>query len=153
MMTSEPLCGALTASGRPCRRRVPDGGPCAQHRPGEVAGLAGGQFRSAVLDAYELTDAEARMLDQASRVLDVIDQLDAVVAADGPTSTGSAGQVVTHPAVAEARMQRLAFGRLVAQLDLPDPDDAHGDPTVWTPQATAARRAAQARWRRRRGAG
>jgi hypothetical protein len=28
----EPICGAPTKSGRPCRRKVKDGGYCWQHR-------------------------------------------------------------------------------------------------------------------------
>ena len=112
-------------------------------------GLAGERFRAAVLASYELTDVESRILDQAAATLDVIDQLDAVVAADGVTSTGSAGQTVAHPAVAEARQQRLAFGRLVSQIDLPDLEaEGHAGANVWTPEAVRARRAAQARWRR-----
>lgn len=113
-------------------------------------GLAGERFRAAVLEVYELTAPELRLLDQAAATLDVIADLDAVVAADGVTSTGSAGQVVTHPAVAEARQQRLAFGRIVSQIDLPDLESETGE-GVWTPESVKARRAAQARWRRRRG--
>ncbi|HWO00750.1 MAG TPA: DUF5763 domain-containing protein [Blastocatellia bacterium] len=30
--SSGPVCGALTKSGRPCQRRVKDGGYCWQHR-------------------------------------------------------------------------------------------------------------------------
>lgn len=115
-------------------------------------GLAGERFRRAVLDTYELTDPESRILDQAAATLDVVAALEAQVELDGTMVDGSAGQPVLNPCIAEARQQRLAFGRLVSQIDLPDPESETADPTVWTPRAVAARRAAQARWRRRGGA-
>ena len=108
----------------------------------------GERFRVAVLDTYELTDPESRILDQASATLDVIADLDAQVAADGTMVEGSQGQPVLNPCIGEARQQRLAFGRLVSQIDLPDPESETGE-SVWTPEAVRARRAAQARWRRR----
>lgn len=113
------------------------------------ADTAGEGFREAVLAVYELSDAEERLLDQAAATLDVVALLEARVAEDGPMVAGSQGQPVLHPAVSEARQQRLAFGRLVGQLNLPDAEDGEG---VWTPEQVRARRAAQARWRRRKGA-
>jgi hypothetical protein len=154
-MTSEtPLCGAETRAGGECRRPAGEGGRCASHAnvvalEGRTAGEA---FRRDVLSVWELSGPELRLLDQAASTLDVLAELEATVETDGMMVAGSAGQLVLHPAIAEARQQRLAFGRLVSQIDLPDPD-AEGDAgaTVWTPEAVRARRAAQARWRRRRG--
>jgi hypothetical protein len=52
---------------------------------------------------------------------------------------GSRGQDVVNPSVSEARQSRLALGRLLGQLDLPESArDA----------VRNARRAAEARWRR-----
>ena len=156
-MTSESLCGAQTAAGGSCRRSVPVGVRCSQHASAALVALDGGaetpgeRFRQAVTDAYELTDPEARILEQACATLDVVEALEAQVELDGTMVDGSAGQLVLHPAIGEARQQRLAFGRLVSQIDLPDPESETGE-GVWTPQAVKARRAAQARWRRRGGA-
>lgn len=102
-------------------------------------------FRSAVLDVWELTEAETVLLDQAASLLDRIVDLENQVAEDGVMVPGSRDQAVLHPAIGEARQSRLAFGRLLAQLNLPDPEGE----SVWTPHEVRARRAAQARWRRR----
>lgn len=151
-MTAEtPVCGAETRSGAPCRRPAGEGGRCSQHATSGVVGLAGERFRRDVLEVYELTGPELRLLDQAAATLDVVAELEGQVAADGTMVSGSAGQQVLHPAIGEARQQRLAFGRLVGQLNLPDPESETGE-GVWTPEAVRARRAAQARWRRRGGA-
>ncbi len=110
---------------------------------------AGGKLWRDVVAAYELTAPELRFLEQACAALDAAAALDATVEAEGYTTAGSKGQTVIHPAVGEARQQRLAFGRLLAQLALPDPDGG----VVKTPQRVRATVAAQARWRaQKRGA-
>jgi hypothetical protein len=115
-----------------------------------VVGLAGERLRRDVLATWELTGPELRLLDQAAATLDAGAELEARVEADGRMVAGSAGQSVRHPAIAEARQQRLAFGRIMGQLNLTDPDDERAE-GVWTPEQVRARRAAQARWRRRKG--
>lgn len=40
-----------------------------------------------------------------------------MLAREGMTTTGSAGQVVAHPALVESRQQRLVLVRLIALLD------------------------------------
>jgi len=42
---------------------------------------------------------------------------------EGTTVLGSTGQVRVHPAFGELRQYRLALGRLLAQLNLPDVDE------------------------------
>jgi hypothetical protein len=146
VVTAETTCGAPTAAGSPCRRRT-GGGRCRQHHDvAEVVALAGERFRRQVLKVYELTGPELELLDQAAATLDAIVDLDARVTSDGLMIAGSAGQMVLHPAVGEARQQRAAFARLLAQLALPDVDG--GGETIRTPEAVRAQRAAQARWRR-----
>lgn len=56
---------------------------------------------------------------------------------------GSAGQMVPHPAVGEARQQRITLSRLLGQFDLPD---EHGAPVIATPRQASARKAAATRW-------
>lgn len=94
---------------------------------------------------YELNRDELELLAECCRVLDVLEGLDRAIRDDGLMIAGSMGQPRVHPAVAEARSNRLVLGRLVAQLALPDPKT--GD-TV--PKLTAIRgqRAAGARWDR-----
>lgn len=92
---------------------------------------------------YELTAPERRLLAEACATIDTLAALGEVVEAEGVTAEGSKGQTVTHPAVAEARQQRLALGRLVAQLALPDPEGG----TIRTASQVGAQAAAQARWR------
>ena len=103
----------------------------------------GRKFWKATMAAYELSDAEAEILLEACRTLDNLDDLDAAVRADGPTATGSAGQTVVHPALTEARGQRVVLHRLLASLALPDDDDEVLQPA----RTTAARTAATARWK------
>jgi hypothetical protein len=95
-----------------------------------------------VVDVYELTAAELRLLGQACQTLDVIADLEAQVAEDGLMADGSKGQDVLHPAVAEARHQRVTFGRLLGQLALPDEDGN----TIRTPHQLRGRAGARARW-------
>ena len=123
-------------------------------KPKPPNGLAtrGRKFWRDVVDEFDLTDAERHLLHEACRSLDRIDALEALVATEGQTVTGSTGQTVLHPAIAEARQQRLVLGRLVKQLELPDEDT----PPTSSMNTDRARYAAQQRWsragRRRAGA-
>ena len=84
-----------------------------------------------------------RLLLAACKQRDDIVKLEAVVERDGVTTTGSTGQVVTHPAVAECRQGRLALGRLLGLLKLPEEEEqAQG------PASKRSQKAAQARWNR-----
>jgi len=53
-----------------------------------------------------------------------LDALTAAIKSDGVTVKGSTGQTRTHPAINEVRQHRLALGRLLAQLALPNIDGA-----------------------------
>lgn len=96
-----------------------------------------------VVDVYGLTPSEQQLLTGVCATLDSIAALEEVVAKEGVTAVGSKGQTVVHPALQEARHQRLAFGRLLGQLALPDQDGG----VVRTPEQVRAQRAGQARWR------
>jgi hypothetical protein len=139
MGTDTGLCGALTGSGRPCRRRGVEGGRCGQHPVSGREGLPAppGGLSSAALalwwsilagegadhDGYELEAHELALLREAVRAQSRCDVLDAVIAAEGPTSTGSKGQAVVHPALIEARQTQLTLARLVAALRMPQGED------------------------------
>jgi P27 family predicted phage terminase small subunit len=115
----------------------------------QTLGDAGRAFWQDVTTEYVLTPAERRLLAEVCATLDTLAALAEVVEAEGVTAEGSKGQTVTHPAVSEARQQRLALGRLVAQLALPDAEGG----TIRTAGQVGAQAAAQARWRMERRGG
>ena len=94
---------------------------------------------------FYLERGELELLAEVCRTLDEIDALAAAIARDGPTVPGSAGQTRTHPAINEVRQHRLALGRLLAQLALPDLDGA----SIPKPTSLRASHAARTRWGRR----
>jgi len=73
---------------------------------------------SSVVDLYDLDVHELALLGEAVRTLDVLADLDAAVRRDGPLVESPQGQRA-HPAVVEARQQRIALARLLASLRLP----------------------------------
>ena len=121
-----------------------------EKRPRTPPGLAarGRRFWRDTVAEFDLSGAELHLLQEACRTLDQLDALAAAVERDGSMVLGSQGQPVIHPAITEARGQRLALHRLVSALALPD-DDGQTTPSA---VSSAARKAAQARWSRTRGA-
>lgn len=89
--------------------------------PGLRAG--GKRLWSSVADAYELEEHEARLLLEACRTTDLLDQLAAAVTRDGPLCVDGKGEPKAHPAAVEARQQRIALARLIAALRLPAGDE------------------------------
>ena len=83
------------------------------------------------------------LLEECCRTLDDLDALRKAVDAEGVTVEGSARQPRAHPALVELRQQRVALGRLLSQLALPD-DTGEALPSL---TEARARRAAEARWR------
>lgn len=79
-------------------------------------GRAGSALWSAVTTEYELEPHEERLLLEMCRTADQLDALAVVVGREGvmDPQTGRA-----HPALAEARQQRIAYARLSAALRLP----------------------------------
>lgn len=112
-------------------------------RPPSGLGTRGRRYWREVLGAYELTDSELHLLTEACRTLDDLDRLAEAVERDGATVAGSTGQTVVHPALTEARGQRIVLHRLIAALSLPD---AEGD-VVPGARSAASQAANAARWR------
>lgn len=85
---------------------------------------AGRRLWDAGTTEFEWAQHELAMLEEACRTRDRIVELDAVVSGDGIMIKSSQGMRV-HPAIAEARSQRLALARLLATLGIPplDGDD------------------------------
>ena len=108
-----------------------------------VFGPRGQAFHDKITAAFVLSEAESQLFAEVCRVLDEIDGLNAAVKRDGITVGGSTGQIRVHPALGEVRQHRLALGRLLAQLSLPDEDGS-----ILSSAVTArARKAAQSRWK------
>lgn len=102
----------------------------------------GRAFWSQTLDVFDLSEVEVQLLMECCRLLDECESLREAVDREGTTVLGSTGQVRVHPALGELRQHRLALGRLLAQLDLPDLDGG----ALKTPTQARGSKAAQARW-------
>ena len=127
------------------RKRRP-AAPAALAKPGKAL------WRSILGDldpGWELDARELHLLERACRCADELVLLEAQVDSAGATVTGSRGQVVVNPALAEARQLRLAQLRLLGAIELVDPQAAT---RAATPAQARARRAAGARWGLDRGA-
>ena len=111
-------------------------------------GARGRAFWRDTAAGFDLERAELELLAEVCRSLDEIDELTAVVRRDGVTVAGSTGQVRAHPAINEVRSHRLALGRLLAQLALPNVDGV----TIPSPSSLGAAHASRSRWGRSDGA-
>jgi hypothetical protein len=94
-------------------------------------------IRTGLPPGVELDEREEALLDLAARQAGDVAAAEADIRERGYLVEGSRGQQVVNPSVAEARQSRLALGKLLGQLDLPESTrDA----------VTRARRGAEARW-------
>ncbi len=110
--------------------------------PPPSLGARGRRFWRKTVAAFEMSEVELELLRECCRLLDECESLRDAVVADGTMVQGSTGQPRVHPALGELRQHRLALGRLLAQLDLPDDEDA----SLPTPTQARGRKAAQSRW-------
>src|SRR5687767_14590908 len=94
-------------------------------------------IRTGLPPGVELDEREEAILDLAARQARDVAAAEADIAERGYLVPGSRGQQVVNPSVAEVRQGRLALGKLLGQLDLPEStrDAVRG-----------ARHAAEARW-------
>lgn len=83
---------------------------------------AGRRLWRAVLRDFELGEHEKAVLLEAARTVDLIDELQAVVTEEGVTAPSSQG-IRAHPALVEARQQRLTLAKLLASLRIPLDDE------------------------------
>lgn len=102
----------------------------------------GRAFWTTTTTTYDLSESEIELLREVCRLMDECESLRQAVADDGVTVLGSTGQPRVHPAVGELRSHRLALGRLLSQLALPDEDDE----ALPTPLQARGRQAARSRW-------
>jgi hypothetical protein len=87
----------------------------AEERPPRGTGPAGRAMWGAISESFDLEPHEVQVLRQVAVVADRIAALDAVVVRDGVILEGRA-----NPALVESRLQRVALGRLLSILRLPD---------------------------------
>lgn len=95
-------------------------------------------IRTGLPAGVELDEREEAILDLAARQARDIGLAEADIVARGYLVPGSKGQNVINPSIAEVRQSRIALGKLLGQLDLPEStrDAVRG-----------ARKAAEHRWR------
>jgi len=106
----------------------------------------GAQFWRRTVDRYSMTNSELEILHEACKTMDNLDDLAAMVAADGPKVTSGTGRIQVHPALMASASLRATLHRLLCALGLPDQDGQ----LLGSAQKTRARTAATARWRDRR---
>ena len=119
--------------------------------PADLAAAGRGRaFWRWATSTYELERNELVLLRELARTLDRVDELRALVSAQGTTVAGSKGQLVLHPAIAEERMQVAAAARLLGQLELPDAEApaGAGGSKIYSLASIRGSCAARARWRR-----
>lgn len=73
---------------------------------------------TAITTEYELAQHELAVLLEACRTVDALQALDDLVRSEGVTNTSPQG-VRAHPALVEARQQRLTLAKLFASLQIP----------------------------------
>jgi hypothetical protein len=93
------------------------------------------------VEKFESDGHELVILESAARQADDVAALEELVADDGLMVAGIVGQLRLHPGLAEVRAGRLAVGKLLAQLRLPE--DAQ---PIRSEASTRAQRAAEVRW-------
>lgn len=91
-----------------------------ERKPYAPRGLAaaGKKLWDAGIAEFEWAEHELAMLEEACRTRDRIVDLDKAVTEEGVMLTSSQGMRV-HPAIAEARQQRLTLARLLVSLGMP----------------------------------
>ncbi|MET3718327.1 terminase [Arthrobacter sp. UYEF21] len=106
------------------------------------AGLkpGGRKLWKSVTDDYELGEHELSILLEAARTVDALDELQRIVRDEGVTNVSPQG-VRAHPALVEARQQRVTLAKLVASLRIPLEDEQEA---ARTPQKRSGARALSA---------
>lgn len=108
----------------------------------------GKRLWSEVTGAYQLRSDELDVLEDVCREADLIDKIEQELASADLMTTGSMGQIVVNPLIAEARQHRATKMSLWKRLALPDPVASE------VPAASNQQRAAaQSRWAASHGAG
>lgn len=99
---------------------------------------AGRRVWEAVAKVYELRADELEILRAAAGEADLIYKMETELRGASLLVSGSTGQIVAHPFVAELRQHRAALSALLKSLKLPDDEPAA--------QINAQRAGGQSRW-------
>lgn len=94
-----------------------------EHKTPSGLKAGGRKLWRSVTDDYELGEHELSILLEASRTVDALDALEKIVRDEGVTNVSPQG-VRAHPALVEARQQRVTLAKLVASLRIPLDDAA-----------------------------
>lgn len=101
---------------------------------------------NSIAKKYDLRPDEKRILTDACREADLITQMETDFKKSTVMVTGSMGQPVVNPLIAELRQHRAVLSQLLAKLKLPDEPAAGEESTGQPTRSTNARAAANARW-------
>ncbi|WP_051036175.1 hypothetical protein [Saccharomonospora glauca] len=108
------------------------------------------QFEAKVHQEYLLDPDSSALLDTILDTMDVIHELSEAQRGQPLIAKGSMGQAVIAPLVAELRQQRALLSSLLKRLGLPE-EAAEDDDEVSLARSERARKAARARWDKRKG--
>ena len=88
-------------------------------------GYQGQKLWTSINEEFDFTGepAKLRILFDACKTADVIDQLDKEMVSEPLTVRGSMGQKTIHPCLAQAQSARAMMAQLLAKLDLPPTED------------------------------
>lgn len=86
---------------------------------------AGRRLWKSVCTKFDLPEHERVILAECCRTVDTIDELVDIAKADGLLIESSQGRK-THPALVEARQQRLVLAKLLAVLGIPEIPEEDG---------------------------
>lgn len=142
---SEPCKGKNGKSTKLHAARAANGDADQPSMPPAGLGEAGRELWASIMaglpDSWEFDERESALLLLAAKQADVVANLEKVVEDDGLMATGSTGQPIVHPAIAEARQGRQAIERMLGKVTLPLPEK-DGE----TSASGHGRQAANARW-------
>lgn len=93
-----------------------------EHKTPPGLKTAGRRLWRSVTDDYELGEHELTILLEAARTVDALAELEKIVQTEGVTNVSPQG-VRAHPALVEARQQRIVLAKLVASLRIPLDDE------------------------------
>lgn len=93
-----------------------------EHKTPSGLKAGGRKLWRSVTDEFELGEHELTILLEAARTVDALEALEKIVRDEGVTNVSPQG-VRAHPALVEARQQRVTLAKLVASLRIPLDDE------------------------------
>lgn len=101
---------------------------------------------------WEFTEAEYRLLENACYTADRITRIRRAIG-DDLTVAGSNGQIAAHPLLVQLRADEDHLAKLLARIDMPEPDEKTQDSTQEGERASRMRAVANSRWQSTYGSG